>query len=74
MCVTAIDLAACMLEIEKIDTLVRFDKTGTIDEAFNKKSAQISRLFYKAWLNHFPQARYIIYDNGDKFKLHFATL
>ena len=36
--------------------------------------AQISRLVFKVWLSHCPSLRYIIYDNGSAFKLHYAVL
>ncbi len=38
---------------------------------FDKSSAQISNLVYKTWFSRYPRCRYIIYDNGGEFKLHF---
>ena len=38
------------------------------------RSAQISRLFCKAYLSHCFQPRYIIYNNGSECKLHFELL
>ena len=34
----------------------------------------VSCLFNKQWLSRYPRAKYIVYDNGSKFKLHFADL
>ncbi len=28
----------------------------------------------KTWFSHYPHSRYIIYENGSEFKLHFETL
>ena len=36
--------------------------------------AQINRLIYKALTRHYPQPRYVIYNNGSKLKLHFTVL
>ncbi len=41
---------------------------------FDKSSAQISNLEYKTWFSRYPCCRYIIYNNGSKFKLHFQSL
>jgi hypothetical protein len=43
-------------------------------EIFDKTSAQMSNLVYKCWFSRYPCCRYIIYDNGSEFKLHFCTL
>ena len=40
----------------------------------DKTSAQISKLFNKQWLSCYPCAKYVIYDNGSEFKLHFQSL
>ena len=34
----------------------------------------ISQLFNKSWLSCYPRAKYIIYNNGSEFKLHFKSL
>jgi hypothetical protein len=50
-------------------------KERTIEEEiFDKSSDQISRLVNKIWLCRYPRCRYLIYDNGSEFKLHFVTL
>jgi hypothetical protein len=41
---------------------------------FDKSSVQISNLVYKTWFSRYPCCRYIIHDNGSKFKLHFRAL
>jgi hypothetical protein len=54
---------------------VTFDKNTKVTEPyFDKSSAQISNLVYKTWFSRYPHCRYIIYNNGSKFKLHFRSL
>jgi hypothetical protein len=48
--------------------------TKDADMTFDKSSAQISNLVYKTWFSRYPRCRYIIYDNGIEFKLHFRAL
>eukprot|EP00970_Alexandrium_tamarense_P007287 scaffold1320_cov130-Alexandrium_tamarense.AAC.1 len=43
-------------------------------EKIDKTSARISRLFNQCWLSRYPRPRYVIYDNGSEFKLHFERL
>jgi len=51
------------------------DKERTIEEEiFDKSSDQIARLVNKIWLCRYPRCRYLVYDNGSEFKLHFETL
>ena len=40
-------------------------------ETFDKTSSQIAKLVNKSWFSRYPRPRYVIYDNGSKFKLHF---
>ena len=40
----------------------------------DKSSAAVSKLFNKQWLSRYPRAKYITYDNGSEFKLHFVSL
>jgi hypothetical protein len=50
-------------------------KERTIEEEiFDKSSDQIARLVNKIWLCRYPRCRYLIFDNGSEFKLHFGTL
>ena len=44
------------------------------DEIFDKSSECIARLVNKTWLCRYPRCRYLIYDNGSEFKLHFEHL
>ena len=44
------------------------------DEIFDKSSERIARLVNKTWLCRYPRCRYLIYDNGSEFKLHFEHL
>ena len=40
----------------------------------DKSSAEVARLFNQQWLSRYPRAKYITYDNGSEFKLHFEDL
>jgi hypothetical protein len=54
---------------------VTSDKNTKVAEPyFDKSSAQISNLVHKTWFSRYPRCRYIIYNNGSKFKLHFQSL
>ncbi len=86
MCLTMIDPATSWLEIVELPTVrVTVPKSGkgkkatcldyTKDaEIFDKTFAQISNLVYKCWFSRYPHCRYMIYDNGSEFKLHFCDL
>jgi hypothetical protein len=50
------------------------ENTKVAETTFDKSSAQISDLLYKTWFNRNPHYCYLIYDNGNKFKLHFHSL
>jgi hypothetical protein len=86
MCLTMIDPATSWFEIVELP-IVRVTvpkggkgkKTTCLDytkdaEIFDKTSAQISHLVYKCWFSRYPHCRYMIYDNGSEFKLHFRAL
>ncbi len=49
-------------------------KKTKVADYFDKSSAQISNLVYKTWFSRYPRCRYILYDNGSEFKLHFQSL
>jgi hypothetical protein len=50
-------------------------KERTIEEEiFDKSSDRIARLVNKIWLCRYLRCRYLIYDIGSEFKLHFETL
>ena len=81
MALTMIDPTSSWLEIVEIPTITRVTtkmvngKERTIEEEiFDKLSDRISRLVNKIWLCRYPRCRYLIYDNGSEFKLHFETL
>jgi hypothetical protein len=50
------------------------ENTKEADSTFDKSSAQISNLVYKTWFSRYPRWRYLIYNNGSEFKLHFHSL
>ncbi len=50
------------------------DDDAFLDDIFDESSDRISRLVDKIWLCRYPRCRYLIYDNGSEFKLHFETL
>jgi hypothetical protein len=52
-------------------TCLKYTKCAVI---FDKTSAQISNLVYKCWFSRYPHCRYMIYNNGSEFKLHFRAL
>ena len=74
MCVTMVDPAVGILEIEEIPTLLSINDKGTTDEVFDKKSACMSRMIFKNRLcwNHGPG--HVICHNSKKLKIHFAAL
>ncbi len=86
MCLTMINPTTSWFEIVESPTVaqettvplagkgkkVTFDENTKVAEPyFEKSSAQISNLVYKTWFIRYPHCRYIIYNNGSKFKLHF---
>ena len=40
----------------------------------SRPSAAVSQVLNKLWLSRYPRSKYIIYDNGSEFKLHFKSL
>jgi hypothetical protein len=78
---TMIDPASSWFEIVE-SPLVRRLKTTTGDgreslaseEIFDKSSDRITRLVNKFWLSRYPRCRYLVYNNGSKFKLNFEYL
>jgi hypothetical protein len=86
MCLTMIDPTTSWFKIVELPNVARettvlpagkgkkvtFDTNTKVAEPyFDKSSAQISNLVYKTWFRRYPHCRYIIYDNGSEFKLHF---
>jgi hypothetical protein len=89
MCLTMINPTTSWFQIVDLPTVaqemtvppagigktVPFDKNTKVAELyFDKSSAQISNLVYKTWFSRYPCCRYIIYNNGSEFKLHFQSL
>ena len=54
-------------------TYTKKDKEIT-EIIIDKSSSEISRLFNKQWLSRYPRSKYVIFDNGSEFKLHFRDL
>ena len=81
MALTMIDLDRFQhfefVELPTISRLITKKENGkerTIEEKiFNKSSDRIARLVDRIWLCRYPRCRYLIYDNGSEFKLHFET-
>ena len=77
MCLTMIDPATSWFEIVELPlasvTCVRKGEE-IVEVLIDKSSASVSRLFNKQWLARYPRSKYIIFDNGSEFKLHFTTL
>ena len=48
--------------------------SDTKEAYFDKSSFMISNLVNKCWFSRYPRCKYVIYDNGSEFKLHFETL
>ncbi len=76
-----IDPASSWFEVVELPTIMQLvtrkvnGKETTIKEQiFDKSSDQISWLVIKIWLCRYPRCRYLIYDNGLEFKLHFEAL
>ena len=77
MCLTMIDPATGWFEIIELPTAcleVKRDGEQIVEVILDKSSAQVSHLFNKQWLSRYPRVKYIIYDNGSEFKLHFEAL
>ncbi len=69
-----LNLAAASEHVGLIECNIRFLKEKTLnEEIFDKSSDRISQLVNKIWLCRYPRCRYLIYDNGLEFKLHFET-
>ena len=77
MCLTMIDPASSWFKIVELPVIeiekITGSKTVTA-ETFDKTSKQIARLVNNTWLCRYPRPRYITYDNGSEFKLHFKYL
>jgi hypothetical protein len=81
MALTMIDPASSWFEITELPIVeqlrqqtVNSKELSIADEIFDKTSEHIAKLVNKTWLCRYPQCRYLIYDNGSEFKLHFKYL
>jgi len=77
MCLTIIDPATGWFEMVELPAIVKkVTKKGktTLEVVIDKSSAEVARLFNRQWLSRYPRAKYITYDNGSEFKLHFESL
>jgi hypothetical protein len=61
--------------VGRIKTItVNGKESSIVEEIFDKTSERIARLINKMWLSRYPRCRYIIYNNGSRFKLNFKYL
>ena len=78
MCLTMIDPATGWFEIIELPNTdimyVRDRKEEIVEVIIDKSSAAVSQLFNKSWLSRYPRSKFIIFDNGSEFKLHFKSL
>ena len=77
MCLTIIDPATGWFEMVELPTIskkVENKGKATFKVVIDKSSAEVARLFNRQWLSRYPRAKYITYDNGSEFKLHFEEL
>ena len=77
MCHTIIDPATGWFEIVELPTIIKMvTKKGDVreDVVIDKSSSKVARLFNRQWLSCYPRAKYITYNNGSEFKLHFESL
>jgi hypothetical protein len=81
MALTMIDPASSWFEMVELSVITRQQTTMVKGrellkdkEIFDKSSERIARLINKTWLCRYPHCRYLIYDNGSEFILHFERL
>jgi hypothetical protein len=77
MCLTMIDPATGWFEVIELPlacVTVKRKEEEIVEVIIDKSSASISQLFNKQWLSRYPRPKYIIYDQGSEFKLHFEAL
>ena len=74
-CMTMIDPVTGWFEIVEVPSFIIDDiKNKTTQEAIDKSSARISRLFDQTWLSRYPRPKKVIFDNGSEFKKDFVPL
>ncbi len=81
MALTMIDPATSWFKIVELPLLHRVKsitvngkESSIIEDIFDKTSECITQLVNKTWLSRYLRCRYIIYNNGSEFKLHFEYL
>jgi hypothetical protein len=81
MAQTMIDPASSWFKIVELPVVKRLRTTNVngkellqSEDIFEKSSDRIAKLVNKTWLCRYPRCRYMIYDNGPDFKLHFEHL
>ena len=77
MCLTMIDPTIGwfkIMELPLASVTVKQEGKEITEIIIDKSSAAVSKLFNKQWLSRYPRAKYITYNNGSEFKLHFESL
>ena len=84
VCLTMIDPASSWFEIVELPVVEETTTScvknkqdtnhHTKDAYFDKSLSMISTLVNKTWFRRYPRCQYVIYDNGNEFKLHFKSL
>jgi hypothetical protein len=81
MALTMIDPAASWFEVVELPLVGRLKaitvngkESSIVEEIFDKTSEHIAWLVNKTWLSRYPRCCYIIYNNGNEFKLNFEYL
>jgi hypothetical protein len=81
MALTMINPTTSWFEIVELPLLRRVKsitvngkESSIVEEIFDKTSEHIAQLVNKMCLSRYPRCRYIIYNNGSEFKLHFKYL
>jgi transposase InsO family protein len=76
-----IDPASSWFEIVELPLVKRLRTTNVNskelqqpEDIFDKSSDRVAKLVNKTWLSWYPRYRYIIYNNGSEFKIHFEHL
>ena len=74
-CMTMVDPVTGWFEIVEVPTYIVKDvKKGISQQAIDKSSARISRLFDQTWLSRYPRPTKVVFDNGSEFKKNFVPL
>ncbi len=81
MALTMIDPASSWFKIVELPLVKRLWTTNVngkellqSEDSFDKSSDRVAKLVNKTWLSRYPRCRYMIYNNGSEFKLHFEHL